>query len=106
VITLGGIAVYGALNSAYDRFYGALGVDPSDIGLGYAQTLSRSVGFIVVFVFLVALLTAIIMLVSSLFFLPSLISRREKLANLRLLEFYTTLSLTRIELRHMDRTDS
>jgi hypothetical protein len=54
------------LNTAYSLFYGSIGVNPEDVGLGYAATISRSTGFVViavcvsVFVFLPALWTNIL----------------------------------------------
>jgi hypothetical protein len=40
----------------YDRFYGALHVNPADVGLGYATTLSRSIGLIVIAVAILGVL--------------------------------------------------
>jgi uncharacterized membrane protein len=50
VIPAIGVLLYGALNIAYSLFYGRLGVSPEDVGLGYATTLSRSTGFVLVVV--------------------------------------------------------
>ena len=50
VIPAAGVLLYGALNIAYSLFYGRLGVSPEDVGLGYASTLSRSTGFVLVVV--------------------------------------------------------
>jgi hypothetical protein len=43
-IALGGSIVYGLLTLAYSQFYGALGVDPQDVGLSFANTLARLAG--------------------------------------------------------------
>jgi hypothetical protein len=47
LLTAAGIIVYGVVSQAYGAFYGALGVDPQDVGLSYAATLSHSIKFIV-----------------------------------------------------------
>jgi hypothetical protein len=44
----GGVLIYGSQRIFYDRFYGSLGVDPSDVGLSYTETLARSTGFVIV----------------------------------------------------------
>jgi hypothetical protein len=64
VLVVAGLLVYGYLRIYLQSFYGSLGVDPNDVGLTYADTLARSVGFLlilclVVFVpFLIALIPA------------------------------------------------
>jgi hypothetical protein len=45
---LGVIAYVYLITVIYDRFYSVLRVDPADVGLGYATTLSRSSGLIVI----------------------------------------------------------
>ena len=50
VLALLGVITYVYLMVVYDRFYSVLHVDPADVGLGYASTLSRSSGLIVVVV--------------------------------------------------------
>jgi hypothetical protein len=50
VLALLGIITYVYLMVVYDRFYSVLHVDPADVGLGYASTLSRSSGLIVIVV--------------------------------------------------------
>jgi hypothetical protein len=45
-VTIAGIVVYGLLSVTYDRFYRALGIAPSDVGLTYGTTLANSVGMI------------------------------------------------------------
>lgn len=47
-ITAGGVLIFVLLRLYYNKFYGALGVSPNDIGLGYASTLASSVGFLFV----------------------------------------------------------
>jgi hypothetical protein len=44
VITIGGLVVYALLTLIYNQFYDALGVSPSDVGLGYTATLAGSAG--------------------------------------------------------------
>jgi hypothetical protein len=46
LLALWGVIMYGYLSYVYDQFYGALAVDKSDVGLGYATTLARSSGWI------------------------------------------------------------
>jgi hypothetical protein len=46
----GGLILYGALNLAYARFYDRLGLSPNDVGLGYASTLIRSSGLLILVV--------------------------------------------------------
>ncbi len=48
-LAITGALLYGALTVAYARFYGELGVNPSDVGLGYATTLSNSIGALLLF---------------------------------------------------------
>jgi hypothetical protein len=48
-LTLLGILLYGVVYGAYDKFYGELGVDPSDVGFGYASILAHSTGFLTIF---------------------------------------------------------
>jgi hypothetical protein len=55
VLTAAGVLIYGALNVAYSLFCGRLGVNAEDVGLGYANTLARSLGFIILIVTLSAL---------------------------------------------------
>jgi hypothetical protein len=54
LLTAIGLVLYGMLNMAYSLFYGRLGVNPEDVGLGYAATISRSTGFVVIAVSLSA----------------------------------------------------
>ena len=43
---LSGILLYAVTSIAYSRFYGALGLNPNDVGLTYASTLANSVGMV------------------------------------------------------------
>jgi hypothetical protein len=61
LLTATGLVLYGMLGTAYSLFYGRLGVNPEDVGLGYAATISRSTGFVLIAV-----------CVSALVFLPAL----------------------------------
>jgi hypothetical protein len=47
-LTVGGVLLFALLRTYYSHFYGSLGVNPSDVGLGYASTLTTSAGLIVV----------------------------------------------------------
>jgi hypothetical protein len=53
-----GILVYTLLTIQYERFYGALGIKPADVGLSYAGVLASSTGY-VLFVLISTLLAAI-----------------------------------------------
>jgi hypothetical protein len=46
ILAASGLVMYGILTLAYSRFYSSLSVTPSEIGLGYANTLANSVGAI------------------------------------------------------------
>jgi hypothetical protein len=48
LVLLGVIAYVYLITVIYDRFYSVLRVDPADVGLGYATTLSHSSGLIVI----------------------------------------------------------
>lgn len=56
VLALLGVITYVYLTVVYDRFYSVLHVDPADVGLGYATTLSRSSGLIVIVVAIIGAL--------------------------------------------------
>jgi hypothetical protein len=56
VFLAGGVLIYGSQRIFYDRFYGSLGVDPSDVGLSYTETLARSTGFVIISLVLLATL--------------------------------------------------
>jgi hypothetical protein len=47
-LAIAAVLIYGLLSFAYERFYQALGVRPSDVGLTFGMALGRSAGFIVV----------------------------------------------------------
>jgi hypothetical protein len=49
-LTLCGILLYGAVKFEFFLFYTRLGVDPDEVGLGYAEVLSRSVLALFVFI--------------------------------------------------------
>jgi hypothetical protein len=61
VLALAALAIYGYLSICYDAFYGALGINPGDVGLSYAAILARSSGFVIAASFVI------------LFFLPLLL---------------------------------
>jgi hypothetical protein len=42
-----GVVIYGILSFGYSRFYHALGLEPSDVGLTYARVLAEASGFVV-----------------------------------------------------------
>jgi hypothetical protein len=46
VVTVVGVMLFVVLRSYYGRFYGALGVDPSSVGLDYVNTFASSVGIL------------------------------------------------------------
>ena len=48
LVVASGLLLYAYLSICYDRFYGNLGVDPNDVGFGYAGTLARSSGFAII----------------------------------------------------------
>jgi hypothetical protein len=50
ILAAGGLVLYVALNLAYARFYDRLGLSPDDVGLGYASTLIRSSGLLLLVV--------------------------------------------------------
>ena len=41
-VSIAGALVYGAMRISYVGFYGEFGLDPEDVGIGYAATLSRA----------------------------------------------------------------
>jgi hypothetical protein len=54
LLALLGVILYVYLTVVYDHFYSVLHVEPSDVGLSYATTLSRSSGLIATVVAIVA----------------------------------------------------
>jgi hypothetical protein len=46
ILALLGIWAYALLTTLYERFYGALGIPPSAVGLSYTSTLARSTGVV------------------------------------------------------------
>src|ERR1044071_9834082 len=42
LLLLFGVLLYGVLGLIYARFYEPLGVDPADVGLGYASVLTHA----------------------------------------------------------------
>src|SRR2546428_12887664 len=46
IVTALGVVVYGALTLTYARFYADLNITPDDVGLGYATTLTHSIGIV------------------------------------------------------------
>jgi hypothetical protein len=51
VLVLAGILIYGYVGLSYERFYGALAIDPADVGLTYLGVLTHSTGLIVTLAF-------------------------------------------------------
>ena len=60
VLALAAIVLYGYLSIAYDQLYRRLGVDLTDVGLSYVGVLVRSSGFVVAYLFGVALLVLLV----------------------------------------------
>jgi hypothetical protein len=59
-----GLVLYGFLRLIYARFYSPLGVKPEEVGLGYAETLSQSVGLLLysaIMFFLILLLVCLLL---------------------------------------------
>jgi hypothetical protein len=54
-----GVLMYAVLSVAYGRFYGSLGVSPSDVGLSYLNTLANSVGAVLALVLVLIVAAAI-----------------------------------------------
>jgi hypothetical protein len=46
LLVLLGVIIYAILSTVYASFYEALGVDPNDVGLGYANVLAHSVSYV------------------------------------------------------------
>jgi hypothetical protein len=46
-LTISGLVVFLIVRIYYNRFYGALGIDPSSLGLSYGNTLATSLGLLV-----------------------------------------------------------
>jgi hypothetical protein len=46
VLAVGGLLLFVLVRVYYNQFYGSLGVNPNDLGLGYANTLASSASFI------------------------------------------------------------
>lgn len=57
-LPVSGLLLYGALAMANTYFYEELGTSPDEVGLNYANTIARSLGFIVVIVIATALAIA------------------------------------------------
>jgi hypothetical protein len=58
-LALSGLLIYTVLSLQYYQFYSPLGVDPSEVGLTYANTLAHSLGFLITFVAIVILFVLI-----------------------------------------------
>ena len=41
-VSIAGALVYGVIRISYVGFYGEFGLDPEDVGIGYAATLARA----------------------------------------------------------------
>lgn len=52
VLAVGGLLLFILIRIYYNQFYGSLGVNPNDLGLGYANTLASSAAFILTVVVL------------------------------------------------------
>ncbi|MET9412131.1 hypothetical protein ABZX90_41410 [Streptomyces sp. NPDC002935] len=46
LVTVSGLALFAFLSYFYERFYRSFGISPASVGIGYAETMSRSWGFI------------------------------------------------------------
>ena len=46
VLAIGGLILFTLIRLYYNQFYGSLGINPNELGLGYASTLASSAGFI------------------------------------------------------------
>src|SRR5712691_8046797 len=54
-LTLAGLLAYAAVRLTLGLFYGRLGLDPQDVGLGYTQSLEASAGLLAATVLYVVL---------------------------------------------------
>jgi hypothetical protein len=64
ILLAGGLLVYALSSLAHDRFYGALGVEPGDVGITYASVLARSTGISIMLIAIIAVFTAYYILFS------------------------------------------
>jgi hypothetical protein len=47
LLTVAGLLLYGTVWSCYNSFYGTFGLEPEDVGVTYARTISRAaIGFL------------------------------------------------------------
>jgi hypothetical protein len=46
VLSVGAVLIFIIIRLYYNQFYGGLGVNPNDVGLGYGNTLSTAAGFV------------------------------------------------------------
>jgi hypothetical protein len=58
---LAGIALFVLVRGYLNGFYGRLGVDPDDVGLGYGATLGSSIGLLVFFTLAAVVLPAVLL---------------------------------------------
>lgn len=60
IVLLGGVAVYGLLSAAYDKYYAELGLTPADLGVLYGRSLGGAAVGTIAFGLLAALVWAAI----------------------------------------------
>lgn len=72
LLTVSGLLMYALIRSAYALFYGRLGVEPEEVGLGYAEVLAQSLVGILVFAILVGTLLITLFLSWRLVLVPSI----------------------------------
>lgn len=48
VVAIGGLLLYALLSTLYGQFYGSLGIDPGEVGLTYANTISGASGLVLI----------------------------------------------------------
>jgi hypothetical protein len=72
LLTISGVLLYAILRSVYALFYGKLGVQPEEIGLGYTEVLAQSVVGVMLLAGLVVAFFLIIYGTFRLFLAPSL----------------------------------
>jgi hypothetical protein len=71
-----GLVLYVPTYLAYEDFYGALGVAPDEVGLGYATILSREITWLVYASLTIVAFVALIVFCAILAFRPALLERR------------------------------
>jgi hypothetical protein len=64
-LAIGGLVLYCLLNILYNQFYGALGIEPGDVGLTYTATIASSSGLMVIVALCLAICVVLLVLVSD-----------------------------------------